>query len=265
MKRLLTLTLALLMLCTTLFTFVSCGNSDDVFVMATNATFPPYEYKEGREYLGIDIEIGKEIASRLGMKFKLKDVDFDSIIPGVQSGKYDAGLAGMTVTEERLKNISFSTPYANAVQVIIVPENSPYTTPESFYSAFDAEGNPSALADANLKIGVQKGTTGEIYASDELANWGFGADHVNVYKNGPEAVQDLKNGRIQAVIIDSEPAKAYVAQNAGLKILDASYADEEYAICVAKENTALLESINKVLADMKADGTLDRIISKYIK
>jgi len=241
----------------------SCGKKADTLVMATNAAFPPYEYKEGSEIVGIDAEIAAAIADKIGMKLQIIDTEFGSIIGGVQSGKYDMGMAGMTVTDERKESVNFSTTYATGVQVVIVPENSPYTSFEDFYTGYDADGNPTGVKDG-IKIGVQQDTTGDIYSSDEPGKWGFGEDNVLRYKTGADAVQALISGKVTCVIIDNEPAKSFVAANSGLKILDGAYTNEDYAICVAKENTELLNKINDALAALKADGTLDRIITKYI-
>lgn len=223
----------------------STGGTKDDLVMATKAAFPPYEYVEGDKYEGIDIEIAGEIAKKLGMNLVVEDVEFDSIIAGVQSSKYDMGMAGMTVTEERKQSVNFSDTYATAIQVIIVPEDSTITSVDDL--------------SAESKIGVQQGTIGDIYASDD-----YGEGAITRYKNGADAVQALVTGKVDCVIIDNEPAKSYVAANKGLKILDSSYVEEEYAICVAKENDELLGKINDALAELKDDGTIDGIVKKYI-
>ena len=215
-------------------------SDSDTLVMATNATFPPYEYVDGEEYKGIDIEIAQAIADAMGKKLEVDDIDFDSIIPAITTGKADMSLAGMTVTDERKENVDFSDSYATGVQVIIVPEDSEM-------------------------IGVQQGTTGHIYCSDTPKNGGFGEDHVTAYPNGASAIQALQTGKVDAVVIDNEPAKAFVAENPGLKILDTEYVTEDYAIAVKKGNTELLDQINETLAKLKADGTLQSIIDKYIK
>ncbi|MBQ7545771.1 MAG: basic amino acid ABC transporter substrate-binding protein [Clostridia bacterium] len=243
MKKLLALTLAVLFVLTA---FAGCGgkSSGNKLIMATNASFPPYEYKEGDAIVGIDAEIAAEIAKKLGMELEIKDTEFDSIIGGVQSGKFSMGMAGMTVTEDRLQSVNFSDTYAKGVQVIIVKEDSTIAGPDDL---------------GDVMIGVQQSTTGHIYASGD-----YGEDHVTPYKTGNDAVQALVAGKVAAVIIDNEPAKSYVESNPGLKILDTAYAEEDYAICVAKENTDLLEKINAALAELKADGTVDSIVSKYI-
>lgn len=226
-------------------------SDSDTLVMATNATFPPYEYVDGEEYKGIDIEIAQAIADAMGKKLEVDDIDFDSIIPAITTGKADMSLAGMTVTDERKENVDFSDSYATGVQVIIVPEDSDITGPDD-------------LANDKM-IGVQQGTTGHIYCSDTPKNGGFGEDHVTAYPNGASAIQALQTGKVDAVVIDNEPAKAFVAENPGLKILDTEYVTEDYAIAVKKGNTELLDQINETLAKLKADGTLQSIIDKYIK
>lgn len=234
----------------------ACGSSSskknsDTLVMATNATFPPYESVSGDDIVGIDVDIANAIAKKLGKKLKIEDVSFDSIIAGVQNDKYDFGMAGMTVTDERKKNVDFTESYAKAVQVVIVKEDSDIKSIDDISS--------------KNKIGVQQGTTGDIYASDTVENGGYGEDAVTKYNSGPDAVQALLSDKVDCVIIDNEPAKAYVAANQGLKILDSSFADEEYAICVKKGNSQLKDDINKALKELKDDGTIDKIVSKYIK
>ena len=234
----------------------ACGSSSsrknsDTLVMATNATFPPYESVSGDDIVGIDVDIANAIAKKLGKKLKIEDVSFDSIIAGVQNDKYDFGMAGMTVTDERKKNVDFTESYAKAVQVVIVKEDSDIKSIDDISS--------------KNKIGVQQGTTGDIYASDTVENGGYGEDAVTKYNSGPDAVQALLSDKVDCVIIDNEPAKAYVAANQGLKILDSSFADEEYAICVKKGNSQLKNDINKALKELKDDGTIDKIVSKYIK
>ncbi|MCR4563412.1 MAG: ABC transporter substrate-binding protein [Clostridiales bacterium] len=213
-------------------------------VMATNAEFPPYEFHEGDKIVGIDAEIAGLIAEKLGMELVIEDIEFGSIITGVKSGKYDMGMAGMTVTEERLKEVNFSDSYATGIQAVIVKEGS------DIKSIDDLEGK---------MIGVQETTTGDIYASGD-----YGDDHVTKYQNGALAVEALIAGKVDCVIIDNEPAKSYVAANEGLAILDTEYTVEDYAICFAKENTELQEAVNGALKELIADGSVQKIIDKYI-
>ena len=212
-------------------------------IMATNAYFEPYEYYEGEDVVGIDVEIATAIAEKLGMTLEVEDMEFDSIIAAVNSGKAHIGAAGMTVTKDRLKNVDFSDPYTTATQVIIVQEGS------EIAGADDLSGK---------KIGVQLGTTGDLYASDVE-----GAT-IEQYNKGMDAVQALANGIIDAVIIDNEPAKQFVSKAEGLQILDEEFVTEEYAIAVAKGNEELLDDVNKALDAIIADGTVKGIIDKYI-
>ena len=224
---------------------VACDDAaaGGTLVMATNAEFPPYEYHDGGEIVGIDADIAAAIAEQLGMELKIEDMAFDSIIMAVNSGKADVGIAGMTVTEDRLENVNFSDPYATSSQVIIVTGDS------EIGSSDDLSGK---------KIGVQLGTTGDILADDVE-----GAT-VERYNKGFEAVQALSQGKIDAVIIDRQPAQVFVDENEGLKILDEAFAEEEYAIAVAKDNTELLDKVNAALGELKESGKLDEIIGKYI-
>ncbi len=225
------------------------GDGDNTLVMATNAFFEPYEYYEGDDIVGIDAEVGKAIADKLGMDFEISDVDFDAIIPNVQSGKASMGMAGMTVTEDRQKNVNFTRSYATAVQVVIVPEGSDIATIDDM---------------AGKKIGVQQGTTGDIYCSAPVEEDGFGEENVTRYNKGTDAVMALLSGKVDCVVIDNEPAKAFVAANEGLKILDTAYAEEEYAICIAKDNEELLEKVDTALGELIDDGTVQSIVDKYI-
>lgn len=225
------------------------GDGDNTLVMATNAFFEPYEYYEGDDIVGIDAEVGKAIADKLGMDFEISDVDFDAIIPNVQSGKASMGMAGMTVTEDRKQNVNFTRSYATAVQVVIVPEGSDIATID------DMQGK---------KIGVQQGTTGDIYCSAPVEEDGFGEENVTRYNKGTDAVMALLSGKVDCVVIDNEPAKAFVAANEGLKILDTAYAEEEYAICIAKDNEELLEKVDTALGELIDDGTVQKIVDKYI-
>jgi len=212
--------------------------------MATNAFFEPYEYYDNDKIVGIDAEIAQAICDKLGYTLVIDDMDFDSIITAVSSGKADFGMAGMTVTEERKQSIDFTDTYTNAVQVIIVKDGS-----DKVKNADDLE---------KAAIGVQMGTTGDIYVSD------FKDATIERYNKGADAVLALSQGKVDAVVIDNEPAKAFVAQNEGLKILDEPFENEEYAICVAK-GSDLTEKINGALKELKAEGKVDEIIKKYIK
>ena len=213
--------------------------------MATNAAFPPYEMTtDAGEFEGIDVDTAKAIAEKLGLELQIDDMDFDAALLSVQQGKADIVMAGVTVTDERKAVMDFSDSYATGIQSIIVPEGSDIASPDDL---------------AGKKIGTQRGTTGYIYCSDD-----FGDNAVVAYDDGLTAVQALNNGQVDAVVIDNEPAKAYVESNPGLKILDTSYAEEDYAIGMAKGNTALEDAVNAALEELKADGTLQSIVDKYI-
>ena len=230
------------------FTTVTAGK----LTMSTNASFPPYEMvADDGSFEGIDVEVAGAIAEKLGLELQVDDMGFDAALQAAQTGKSDMVMAGVTITEERQAVMDFSDSYANGVQVVIVKEDSSIQTVDD-------------LANANM-IGCQMGTTGYIYCSDTPDNGGYGEDHVTPYDDGAAAVQALVNGQVDAVVIDNMPAQEYVAANPGLKILDTEFANEDYAIGVAKGNTALLDAINGALAELKADGTLQSIVDKYIK
>ena len=213
-------------------------------IMSTNAAFPPYEMvADDGSFEGIDVEVAGAIAEKLGLELVVDDMDFDAALLAVQQNKSDIVMAGVTVTEDRQLIMNFSDSYATGVQVVIVKEGSDVT--------LDNLGEKM--------IGTQRGTTGYIYTSDD-----YGDDHVTAYDNGASAVQALINGQVDCVVIDSAPAEAFVAANAGLTILDTEYVTESYAIGVNKDNTALLDAINQALAELTADGTVQSIVDKYI-
>ena len=237
----------------------SASNGDPAFTtvtpgkltMSTNASFPPYEMvADDGSFEGIDIEVAGAIAEKLGLELQVDDMGFDAALQAAQTGKSDMVMAGVTITEERQAVMDFSNSYANGVQVVIVKEGSPIQTVDD-------------LANANM-IGCQMGTTGYTFCSDTPENGGFGEDHVTPYDDGAAAVQALMNGQIDAVVIDNTPAQEYVAANPGLKILDGEFTNEDYAIGVAKGNTALLDAINGALEELTNDGTIQSIVDKYI-
>ena len=212
--------------------------------MSTNAAFPPYEMTtDSGDLEGIDIEVAGAIAEKLGLELQIDDMDFDAAQLAVQNGKSDICMAGLSVTEDRLLVMDFSDSYATGVQVVIVKEGSDVT--------LDNLGEQM--------IGTQRATTGNIYCTDE-----FGEDHVVAYDDGIVAVQDLVNGKVDCVVIDQAPAQEFVAANPGLTILDTEYANEDYAIGMAKGNTALVEAVNGALNELISDGTVQSIIDSYI-
>lgn len=227
---------------TTEFTTVEDGKLH----MATNAAFPPYEMvADDGTFEGIDVDIAGKIAEKLGLELVVDDMDFGSIITSVQTGKEDIALAGLTVTDERKQNVDFTDSYATGVQVVIVPEDSDIKTID------DLQGK---------LIGCQESTTGYAYCTDD-----YGEDMVTAFPSGANAVQALLTGKIDAVVIDKQPAEAYVAQNEGLKILDTEYVAENYAIGVSKDNTALRDAVNNALKELIDDGTVQAILDQYIK
>lgn len=212
--------------------------------MSTNAQFPPYEMTtDDGGFEGIDVEIATAIAEKLGLELDILDMDFDSALLAVQQGKSDIVMAGVTVNEDRQLVMDFTDSYATGVQVIIVKEGSDVTIDNM------GEG----------LIGTQRGTTGNIYCTDD-----YGEEHVMAYDDGFTAVQALMNGQVDCVVIDNAPAQEFVKNNAGLTILDTEYANEDYAIGLNKGNTALLDAINAALNELISDGTVQTIIDKYI-
>ena len=214
-------------------------------IMSTNAAFPPYEMTtDSSEFEGIDIETAQAIADKLGLELQIDDMDFDAALLAVQQGKADMVMAGVTVTDERQNVMDFTDSYATGIQSIIVKEDSDIASVDDL---------------AGKKIGTQRGTTGYLYCSDD-----FGDENVVAYDNGLTAVQMLNNGQVDCVVIDNAPAKEFIAANPGLKLLDTAYVEESYAIGVGKGNTELKDAINTALEELKADGTLQTIVDKYI-
>ena len=214
-------------------------------IMSTNAAFPPYEMTtDSGEFEGIDIETAQAIADKLGLELQIDDMDFDAALLAVQQGMSDMVMAGVTVTDERQNVMDFTDSYATGIQSIIVKEDSDIASVDDL---------------AGKKIGTQRGTTGYLYCSDD-----FGDENVVAYDNGLTAVQMLNNGQVDCVVIDNAPAKEFIAANPGLKLLDTAYVEEDYAIGVGKGNTELKDAINTALEELKADGTLQAIVDKYI-
>ncbi len=263
MKKVLSAILAAAVMCTSMLALAGCGGSKQEskkesaaasdsaaskgeLHMATNAAFEPYEYKEGGEIVGIDAEIAKAICDKLGYTLVIDDMDFDAIITAVTSGKADFGMAGMTVTDERKQSVDFTDSYTTAIQSIIVNDGE-----DKVKSAEDLK---------KASVGVQLGTTGDIYVSD------FEKDGAKIerFNKGADAVLALTQKKVDAVVIDNEPAKKFVEQNKGTKILDEPFENEDYAICL-KKGSELTEQFNKALKELKDDGTVKKIIDKYIK
>ena len=263
MKKMIALMLALVMV----FALAACGGSSNdeaegeatglqtavpgTLTMATNATFPPYEFLQGSEVVGIDVEIAQAVATKLGLELVVEDMEFNAINVAVSTGKADIGLAGMTVTPERLEEVNFTVPYATGIQVVLVPEGSPITSVDDLF----AEG-------ANNIVGVQMSTVADTYASGDIEDAGLGS--VDRYSKTADAIQAMKSGKVDCVIVDNEPGKAFVEQIDGLVMLETEYAVEDYAASMNKDNTALYEAVNGAIEELIADGTIGDIIEKYI-
>lgn len=251
MKKVFALILSIVM-CAALLT--ACGSSSTpatteaakVLRVATNVAFPPYEYYENEKPVGIDIDIMQAICDKLGYEMQVDDMEFGSIIIAVQTGKADVGVGGISVTEERKQSIDFTTSYATGIQAVIVAADSTITSVDD-------------LRGADVKIGVQQDTTGDIYCTDD-----FGEDHVVRFNKGADAVQAVLTGKCSAVVIDDSPAKVFVEQNQGLKLLPTAYVEEDYAFEIAKDNTELYNQVNGALEELLKDGTIQAIIDKYI-
>ena len=248
MKKIICIILALMLVCS----LAACNKDggekmtleSGKLYMSTNAAFPPYEMTtDDGGFAGIDVEIAQAVAKKLGLELVILDMDFDAALLAVQEGKSDIVMAGVTVNDDRKLVMDFSNTYSTGKQVIIVKEGSDVTK--------DNLGSKM--------IGTQRGTTGYIYASDD-----FGEDHVTAYDNGATAVQALKNGQVDCVIIDNAPAREYVKANTGLKILETEYVVEDYAIGFGKNNPELVKAVNKALTELTNDGTIQKILDKYI-
>ncbi len=220
--------------------------------MCTNAQFPPYEFygDDPDVVIGIDAEIAAAICEKIGYTLEIKDIDFDACIPGVKEHKYDFAAAGMTVTDERKEIVQFTDTYATGIQVVIVPEASEIASIDDIVEA-----------NGTVKIGVQQGTTGDLYSTWDYEDEGKG--EVDRYKSGGAAVAALQAGKVDCVVIDNEPAKNFVAQNEGLKILEAAYTVEDYAMAFAQDSE-VYEAFNAALHELIEDGTVQAIIDKYI-
>lgn len=225
------------------FALSGCGRNDDKLVMVTEATFPPYEFREGGKIVGIDVDLMKAVAKKTGRELVVEDMSFDSVIAAVQAGKADVAASGITVTDERKRQVGFSHPYVTAQQVVIVPKDS------EIRGSADLKGK---------RIGVQHGTTGDLYVTKNIRE-------PERFPNGSLAVAALDAGKLDAVVLDGEPSKVHVALHENLVILDEPLTTEEYAIAVNRKNTALLEEINAVIDELRENGGLEKIKAKYVK
>lgn len=235
--------------------FAGCNNTKKEIVLGTNPEFPPFEFvtEQGKglvgEFDGVDVAVSLEIAKGLGQQLKVENMEFDSLIPALGTGKIDFIAAGMTITDERKKNVDFSDPYYTAIQNMIVPENS------TIKSAADLDGK---------RVGVVLGYTGDFAVTDMVDKEGKKITITRMNK-GTDIILELLNGKIDAVVIDSPPAKEFVIKNKGLKIVEdnAVFSGEEYGIAVKKGNADLLAKINKVIKDLKDSGKVDELVKTY--
>lgn len=257
MKKLKILT-SLALISAITFSFTACSQSgssvdkiksNKTITMSTNAEFEPFEYKDNDKIVGIDVDIANKVASKLGVNLKINDVAFDSLITELKSNKCDFVAAGMTVTDDRKKNVDFSDSYFDATQSIIVMKGS------SIKTRSDLNGK---------KVGVQQGTTGDTFCTNEDGKSDIKVGSVQRFNKGADAVTDLLNGKLDAVVIDDFPATKFVSKNSDkIEKLSDALTVEHYAIAVKKGNTELLNTINAVLKEMKSSGELNKVINNY--
>lgn len=262
----------LAMLLVLVFAFTGCGSSSsnndsddkneastaavaesgipDTIIVGTNAEFPPFEYVDDNgEFDGFDIALMQAVCDKIGVKMEVNNMEFKSLLGAMQLNSIDVIAAGMTVTEERQKSVDFTDSYYEAKQVIIVKNDS----------------NVTSFADLDGKsIGVQEGTTGDLFVTPEEDGALVKDADVKRFKKGVDAVMDLKNGGVDAVVIDKNPATEFVSGNDDLKIVEDDTATENYAFAIAKGNTELADAINKAVEELKADGTYDSLVKEYI-
>ena len=213
-------------------------------IMATNAEFEPFEYMDNNKIVGIDVDIATQIAKDMGVTLEIQNMSFDSVITAVPAGKVDVGVAAISKTAERENSMAFTNAYYDASQVIIVKKSNTAITSQDTVK--------------NKKIAVQKGTTG-----DDLASKLTGDSNMERFSASTDAINELKNGKVDAVVIDSFPANIFVKQNSDIKIVGSPLTSESYCIAIRKGNTKLVEQINNSLKKLKDNGTLDKIIKKY--
>lgn len=236
MKKLLIINLLFLIM-------TGCGKSNNELVMVTEAGFAPYEYYENGKIIGVDIDIAKEIAKELNMELVIKDVAFDSIINEVKTGKADFGAAGISYSDERAAEVSFSIDYSASKQIVIVKNNSDVTNLDEMN---------------NKKIAVQLGSIADTYVTKNFKN----ASIVR-QKKYLSMIQDLKDNKVDCVVMDELPAKEILNSNSGLKILEGELTKDSYGMIVKKDNQELLDTINKVLERLKNDGSIDAFIINH--
>lgn len=235
----------IILLCLCLITLCGCGRNKNELVMVTEAGFAPFEYYENNDIVGVDVEVAKEIANRMGKKLVIKDVAFDSIINEVKSGKADIGAAGISYTEERSKQVDFSNDYFTSKIVVIVKDNE----------------NEADFKDLNNKtIAVQLGSTADTYVTNNYKN-----ATITRQKKYLTAIEDLKNDKVECVVMDELPAKEILEKNSNLKILSNVLSTENYGMVVKKNNKELMNVVNEVIEELKSSGKIDEYVLKYTK
>ena len=235
----------IILLCLCLITLCGCGKNKNELVMVTEAGFAPFEYYENNDIVGVDVEVAKEIANRMGKKLVIKDVAFDSIINEVKSGKADIGAAGISYTEERSKQVDFSNDYFTSKIVVIVKDNE----------------NEADFKDLNNKtIAVQLGSTADTYVTNNYKN-----STITRQKKYLTAIEDLKNDKVECVVMDELPAKEILEKNSNLKILSNVLSTENYGMVVKKNNKELMNVVNEVIEELKSSGKIDEYVLKYTK
>jgi polar amino acid transport system substrate-binding protein len=233
----------------TLIAFTGCSEKKETVVMGTNAAFPPFEFiggETGDEVVGFDVEIAKEIAKDLGMELQVEDMEFDTLLTALNANKVDFVIAGMTINPKRAESVNFSEPYYEATQAVLVKKG------QSAIKGID---------DLNdKKISVQLGTTGNDMASKYTAE-----GNISAFNTGFEAVMELKNGKVDCLIIDQQPALSFIKKNPDLEILSFDFDPEYYGIAIKKDDKELLDSVNKTLARLKSSGKYDELLSQFMK
>lgn len=259
MKKLLSLVLALAV-CAGGGILTGCGKEEDKLVVATNAAFAPFEFKQGESFVGIDMEIAQGFADYLGQKLEIRDMNFDAVVTSVGKNGVDIAMAGLTVSEKRKESVDFTDTYYNASQMIIVKADD-----TKFDACTTAEEAEALLNVSGVKIGVQSGTTGQylVEGDEEFEFPGYLNTQCLKYDNAGLAVQAMKNGNVDYVIVDEAPAKNLVAKVAGVKVINIKLTDEQYAFGVDKAQPELLTKFNTYLAQIKENGKFDEIVNKY--
>ena len=232
-----------LLLLFVLFMCVGCGNREEKLIMVTEASFAPYEYYSDGKVVGVDVDIAREIALEMGKKLVVKDVAFDSIIHEVKSGKADIGVAGISYSEERAKQVDFSVNYTSSRQIVLVREDSLISSIKEI---------------DKKKIAVQLGSVADLYVSDE-----YDAKNIVRQKKYLAAIQDLKDGKVDCVVMDELPAKQIMKQNSGIRMLNEALVEDNYGIIVNKGNTELLSIVNRVIERLKREGKIDEYVLKH--